>query len=183
MRIAYRVIGRPVPQGSMVASYNRKMGVAHVHHVQGAALALWRSEVRNGAIQAGATLTVAPVAIYITFGMPRPKLQTRVRYGKVVVKPLYREALPDVAPDLDKLTRAVMDALTGVCYRDDAQVCILLVSKEYAEFTEIVVTDAWRPIFTAMAWEKDGERLGETADPNTSARQLRMSDMWETGSE
>ncbi len=35
-------------------------------------------------------------------------------------------------PDIDKLGRAVLDALTGVCWHDDAQVMELLLQKEYA---------------------------------------------------
>lgn len=38
---------------------------------------------------------------------------------------------PPVRPDLDKLARAVGDALTGVCYRDDAQVVNLCAAKYY----------------------------------------------------
>ena len=36
-------------------------------------------------------------------------------------------------PDLDKLARALLDALTGIVYRDDSQVCSLSCSKCYAE--------------------------------------------------
>lgn len=34
-------------------------------------------------------------------------------------------------PDLDKLARAVQDALTGILYKDDCQVCCLSVQKQY----------------------------------------------------
>lgn len=34
-------------------------------------------------------------------------------------------------PDLDKLARNVMDALTGIAYRDDCQVHLLILQKEY----------------------------------------------------
>lgn len=33
--------------------------------------------------------------------------------------------------DVDKLARAVLDALTGIAYEDDSQVCELLVTKRY----------------------------------------------------
>jgi Holliday junction resolvase RusA-like endonuclease len=36
-----------------------------------------------------------------------------------------------VAPDLDKLVRAVLDALTAVAYRDDGQVTRITATKEY----------------------------------------------------
>lgn len=35
-------------------------------------------------------------------------------------------------PDLDKLARAILDALTGILYRDDSQVVRIVASKRYA---------------------------------------------------
>lgn len=34
-------------------------------------------------------------------------------------------------PDLDNVAKAVMDALNGVLYADDKQVCVLRISKQY----------------------------------------------------
>lgn len=89
----------------------------HVLHSQGSALAVWRSSVAWAAVQAGAKVSDAPIAITMVFVMPRPKSVNRV--------------LPTVAPDLDKLIRAVLDALTGVCYGDDAQVVSINAHKIY----------------------------------------------------
>jgi Holliday junction resolvase RusA-like endonuclease len=174
MLCVFRVVGQPVPQGSMTASYNRKQGVAHVHHVQGTALALWRAEVREAAYQAGATLTVAPVALSVTFGMPRPKAQTTLKHGQRVVKMEHYYDRPAVAPDLDKLVRAVMDALTGVCYHDDAQVVTVMAHKIYAGVTEVVVADAWGQDEQGVGQKSNAPRLGliEVASPAT--RQLRL---------
>lgn len=50
-----------------------------------------------------------------------------------------------VVPDLDKLVRAVLDALTGIAYRDDSQVTHILASKRRAtaeEKTGVLIT-AW----------------------------------------
>lgn len=35
-------------------------------------------------------------------------------------------------PDLDNVAKAVMDALSGLAYRDDSQVCLLLIFKRVA---------------------------------------------------
>ena len=40
---------------------------------------------------------------------------------------------PIVTPDLDKLARACLDPMTGIVFRDDAQVTDLVLSKSYAE--------------------------------------------------
>lgn len=141
MRIAFVVEGRPVPQGSMVAAYNRKDKVSRVHHGQGAALALWRSMVRQGAREAGATMSLLPIRISIQFGMPRPKDQTRLSGGRYVPKEKYQYARPAHVPDIDKLLRAVADALTKVCYDDDRQLVEVMLSKVYGDSTYIEITD------------------------------------------
>ena len=38
-----------------------------------------------------------------------------------------------VKPDLDKLCRTVLDALTGVAYKDDSQVIGIIANKRYGE--------------------------------------------------
>lgn len=137
--LVFTVEGRPVPQGSMTASYNRKTQTAHVHHVQGAALAQWRADIRREARAAGAVIITAPVVLYVSFGMQRPIAQTQLYGGRRIVKPEYRQARPGVAPDIDKLVRAVLDALTGVAYEDDSRVVTLHARKVYASATRIKV--------------------------------------------
>ena len=52
---------------------------------------------------------------------------------------------PTTAPDIDKFCRTVLDALTGIIYKDDAQVVSLDATKEYApnglEGVEITVIE------------------------------------------
>jgi len=54
---------------------------------------------------------------------------------------------PTVRPDIDKCARALLDALTGVLYRDDGQVVDLLARKRYSERPRVevrVLTLKWR---------------------------------------
>jgi len=141
VHIVFEVMSNPVPQGSMTASYNKKLGVSHVHHVQGSALALWRASIRLAADEAGARKVVGPIEMRIEFGMQRPKSHQILRGGKYVVKMQNMYDRPTSAPDIDKLLRAVMDALTKVCYYDDSQVVALIVEKKYGDTTKIEVTD------------------------------------------
>ena len=60
-----------------------------------------------------------PIEMTIDFRLPRPKT--------------VRRNLPYVAPDLDKLIRAVLDALTGVAYVDDGQVVTIKSTKTYGD--------------------------------------------------
>lgn len=109
--IDFRADGVPVPQGSMKVIHGR------VLHSQGSALAVWRSTVAFAAKLAGAKMTDAPIEMTLVFIMPKPKTVKRI--------------LPTVPPDLDKLIRGVLDALTHVAYNDDAQVVSINAHKIY----------------------------------------------------
>jgi len=58
------------------------------------------------------------------------------------VPPIKRRSSPCVRPDVDKLARALLDALIGIAYVDDQQVVSLLVRKVYgtAPLTRVTVT-------------------------------------------
>lgn len=168
MRLEFVVDGRPVPQGSMTAVYNKKLGVSRVRHAQGAALAMWRALIRETAREAGAEVSAFPISIRIVFGMKRPKGHYTLRRGGYVVKQSALDTRPAVAPDIDKLLRAVLDALTDVCYHDDAQVVSVQVAKVYADSTTIVVYDTQA---------EDASRLDIDKETDTSTRQLSMSDL------
>lgn len=154
---------RPVPQGSMTASYNRQTGTAHVHHVQGAALALWRATIRQAAKDAQAELYLGPVKMRVIFGMQRPKSHFTLRRGKYVIKMAHYYDQPAVMPDCDKLIRAVGDALTGICYKDDAQIVHIEATKAYADSTQIEVTEAFGPFDRPATLGLEQDTEGDTA--------------------
>lgn len=60
------------------------------------------------------------VTVSVVYAFARPKGRDRWRVD------------PCVRPDVDKLCRALLDALTGVAYHDDGQVVALSVRKIYA---------------------------------------------------
>ena len=59
-----------------------------------------------------------------------------------LVPPIKRRPSPCVRPDLDKLARALLDALIGVAFVDDQQVVSLTVRKVYgaAPLTRVTIT-------------------------------------------
>jgi crossover junction endodeoxyribonuclease RusA len=61
------------------------------------------------------------VTLSVVYGFARPKGRDHLR------------GYPCVRPDVDKLCRALMDALTGVAYADDGQVVALSVRKIYTD--------------------------------------------------
>jgi len=117
--ISFRVDGLPVPQGSM------RVFNGHEVHNKGAELAVWRAAVAIEARRAGCTPEPGPVKLDLLFSMPKPKTVKRLH--------------PTVAPDLDKLIRAVLDSMTAIAYLDDGQVTEINAIKVYgsAPFLEV----------------------------------------------
>ena len=110
----FEVHGLPQTKGSTRALAR---GVVVSDNVR---LKQWEQAVGWSARAAGASLNDGAVAVDVIFYLPRPQ---RIRGD---------DALPITRPDLDKLVRAVLDALTGICYGDDGQVVHLTARKCYA---------------------------------------------------
>lgn len=116
------VPGTPAPQGSKQAFVRGNRAVLVEVSKR---LPSWRDAVQDAAMTAGCEPIVGPVDVWLSFRMPRPK----------TMKP--GDSLEMVArPDLDKLARAVLDGLTGVCFDDDSQVTRLVLSKRRADVGE-----------------------------------------------
>lgn len=122
--IEFVVLGNPVTQGSMKAFAHG--GRAFVTHNTGGKLQAWRhavsDEARKARESAQTEMLDGPVVVEVEFRMAKPKSA-----------PKRRETWPIGARsgDLDKLARAVLDALTGVIFLDDSQVIALRVTKEW----------------------------------------------------
>ncbi len=116
--IRFEVRGLPIPQGSTRA------WVLHGKPVitsSAKGLTTWRRLVADVAQNhAPKEPWEGPVEIELDFGIPKPKSA-----------PKRKRVWPDKRPDLDKLTRAVLDALTYVVFADDSQVIEILASKDY----------------------------------------------------
>lgn len=52
---------------------------------------------------------------------------------------LSEKSLPITPPDVDNIAKVVCDALNGVAFFDDRQVCKLNIEKYYAEIPKIEV--------------------------------------------
>lgn len=98
----------------------------HVIHAKGSALAAWRSAIALAARNAGVLPSLDPIHIEMKFYMPKPRTVKREE--------------PTVPPDLDKTIRAVLDGLTAIAYRDDAQVTSIVAQKAYGERIGVSIT-------------------------------------------
>ena len=134
--IAFTVFGVPVPKGSkraFVLPNSRRVAM-----VESSAKTLkpWLSDVRYQASlkMNGHDLLLGPVALHLDFSMPKPKSYPKRR----------QLFMTKARGDADKIARAVLDALKGVLYRDDAQVVELLIRKEYGDRPGVRI-QAWAP--------------------------------------
>lgn len=121
--LVFRVAGHPVSQGSKRAFV--VAGKARLVEAGGGRHKLWRHAVNDVARQAWGEHPPldGPVELHLRFALQPPQS-----------KPKRRRTWPVGARsgDLDKLTRAVFDALCGVAYLNDAQVVAVLAVKDWA---------------------------------------------------
>lgn len=124
------VPGTPKPQGS--AKWIRSNTTGRAIPKTNPDLLAWRDRVAGFAAarmaEAGAEVTAEPVALVARFVFQRPKGHVRRSGDLTRSAPRHHGQRPDV----DKLIRAVGDALTGVVYRDDCQVVEVRASKAWA---------------------------------------------------
>lgn len=141
--LAFDVRGLPVPQGSVRAFV--RGGRAVVAAVR-QPLAAWRGavagEARLAMLDADTPPIAVPVVVHLWFRMPRPASHYLPAGRRRAVRELRIDA-PEYAPttpDLDKLVRAVFDAMTAVVFRDDSLVVRLVAQKRYDETPGVAVS-------------------------------------------
>lgn len=86
----------------------------------------WRTDCRNAAIEAMGDQQPSRVAIRLLVEFRLPYPISTIRKNQMGWYPHIKY------PDVDKLLRAMMDALTGIVWADDSQVCYCTVNKGYA---------------------------------------------------
>jgi len=124
MILEFTVPGEAKPQGSK-RGFVTKTGKVAMVEMAGRPLKQWREMItflaRNERInQQWEPFQKGPMAVELVFGMRRP------------LKP--KDTTPTTRPDVDKLVRAVLDALTDAhIWQDDSQVVSLRAEKTYTE--------------------------------------------------
>lgn len=130
--VEFAVPGTPQPKGSMraipmkAADGSLKVGMKNDNPKtkEWQDLVSWSAKSAMGS----KTIQVGPIMISVTFSCPRPPSHL-TKYG-VLRQGIELEMT--YKPDLDKLVRCVLDALTGICYEDDCQVTTVVASKFFA---------------------------------------------------
>ena len=98
----------------------------------------WRLDIKNTAIHHSSDdPCLCPVRVELLFMLPRPKYHYRADGS---LKEKYKRIRHTKKPDIDKLSRAVLDALTGVIWKDDSQVYIKTAEKTYSSKSGCVIS-------------------------------------------
>jgi crossover junction endodeoxyribonuclease RusA len=124
--VTFDVVGTPSTQGSMRAfiAGGKPVVAQGGSAASRKALSSWREAVaaEARAAFAGAPLLACPVQVRLNFRLLRPASAPKTtRTWPIKAR----------SGDVDKLARAVLDAITGVLIADDSQVIGLVVSKDW----------------------------------------------------
>lgn len=143
MIIEFFVAGIPAPGGSKIAIPVRRKGGGFVLTRSGATATRlvddcsrngpWRRSVAAiGRTAYRGPLLTSALSVVARFIMPRPKCHFGTGCNAAVVKPS-SPVFHIVPEDATKLWRSTEDALTGIIWKDDAQIVRQAVSKEYGQ--------------------------------------------------
>lgn len=140
--ISFTVLGRPQPQGSMKGFVLPGKGGAKPRAIltsDNTKMKPYRQQVGWAALDARAKAGHAglfaekqvAVGVEFKFYFEKPPSISKKRVHI------------SVKPDIDKICRSTIDAMTGVMFADDAQIIQLIASKNYGlpERAEITVTN------------------------------------------
>ena len=125
------MLGKPAPQGS-----KRHVGKGILLE-SSKRCKPWRQDVKYAALEAlpddWYAMMDKPISVSITFIFARPKGHFRTN-GEL--KPKAPSHCTARIGDVDKLSRAILDSLTGVCFEDDGAVITVSAQKRYASRNE-----------------------------------------------
>lgn len=146
--IQFVVLGKPITKGSTTSfAAKRKDGslvlrgngnpAIVTRNSTGARGRHWEEAVASCALEAreqagGRIARSEPVGVEVIFYQPRNKGDYGTGRNAHLLKPS-APTHPAVRPDVDKFARAVLDALSGICYADDGQVVTVHAEKRFGE--------------------------------------------------
>lgn len=139
--IHFTVFGDPKTAGSKRAFYNAQLKRALITDANAHARD-WKEQVVSAAMDALQIweLLRGPLVVSFRFVRVRPASHFN---GRGELNKKGRESVaPDTRPDALKLARCAEDALTGVLWKDDAQIVREVLSKEWGEPARLEVTVA-----------------------------------------
>jgi Holliday junction resolvase RusA-like endonuclease len=144
--LEFTIIGNPATKGSVTAFIPKRKDGSLVKRPDGSPMVVkhddtgkrgkdWNSAVAGVAFEAMIADNIklvrdVPLLIEVDFYAPRPKGHFRTGRNAHLLKPDVPVA-PCTRPDVDKLLRAILDALKNVVYADDGQVAAVHATKNF----------------------------------------------------
>lgn len=130
MIINFSVPGRPVPMA--------RPRVVHNHAYTPKRCADYKEAVALAARAAmhGRKPLEGAVCVEVRVGFAIPKSWTKKRKREAEMGLVE----PTIRPDLDNLYKGVTDAMSGIVYRDDAQIVYAIMSKTYLDENIVDIT-------------------------------------------
>lgn len=133
MEVTFEVIGNPkgkgrprfARRGNFISTYTPKETVAYEKLVRDSYLDQVGEVMLDGAIE-----------MDITAYFPIPKSTPKKRAELMRTGKIYHTKHKDV----DNICKSVMDAIIGIAYEDDKQVCVLHAEKLYGDPPKVEVT-------------------------------------------
>lgn len=134
--ITFEVPGEPKPQSRPRSRAINKNGkwIGTTYQPNGPDMD-YRARIATIAAQhmAGRAPLSGPLYFRVVLWIPKPKSKPKWKF------------LPDVKPDFDNYAKAICDALQGIVFLNDSQICTALITKKYAvergASTEIMVEE------------------------------------------
>jgi len=126
---SFTVKGEPQPKGSARAFVRNGRAIVTSDNP---GVRRWEETIRFVLQDWPHGILTGPVSLVMVFTLVRP----------ASVSPK-RRPFPTVRPDVDKLARAGLDAMSGVVFSDDAQVIEALVGKVYGEVPGLACEVRW----------------------------------------
>lgn len=137
MIISIEVLGEPAPKGSMRAVVRKSDGRAVLvpsgSRQNARALYAWAKAIRTRVAEQLGTIgepmfADEPISVHLLFRLARPRSHYGAR-GLLPSAPRHHAQKPDV----DKLMRSTLDALTGELIDDDARVSVIQADKQWCD--------------------------------------------------
>jgi crossover junction endodeoxyribonuclease RusA len=129
--ISFTVSGDPIAQPRHKISTRGGFAKAYIpkdHPIHGYKQAI---QLAAKVAMAGQAPIEGPVEVAIYFRFRRPKSHTKKQ----------RESYWHCQkPDVDNLAKAVLDALSGICFGDDAQICQISIRKKLGDMGDSAYT-------------------------------------------
>lgn len=142
--IKFDVAGNPAPGGSKNAfalkkdgAYTGKVALVDAGGIRNKE---WRYRVRAAAMALNPLPLTGPVELIVLFRMKRPQGHFKMRKGQMDQLRGDAPRWHIKAPDTTKLLRSTEDALKGVTWLDDCQICRQSAEKTYSQNPGATIT-------------------------------------------